>query len=163
MIKKQRDQTLQTEVAKQNAIRANQDKLTAEAEGLAAVMKVKYQKEQEKQAAVTDAEKEKAVASLMRDAAEFTKKKLILEGEGEAEKRKLIMSADGALEKKLEAYKAVQQMWSEAFSKYSGQIVPTTVMGGSVGGGNGATNFMEIMTAKAARDLSLDLSVPGKK
>jgi len=83
------------------------------------------------------------------------RQKLILEGMGEAEKRKLIMSADGALEKKLEAYKAVQQMWADAFAKYQGNIVPTTQMGGG-SSVNGATSFMELMTAKAARDLALD-------
>jgi hypothetical protein len=35
-------------------------------------------------------------------------------------------------------------------------------MGGSFNGQNGATTFMEIMAAKAAKDLSLDMSVPKK-
>lgn len=65
------------------------------------------------------------------------------------------MPADGALEKKLDAYKSVQQMWADAFSKYQGNIVPTTQMGGGPSM-NGATTFMELMTAKAARDLALD-------
>lgn len=156
MIKMQRDQTLQTEIAKQKAIRAAQDALTAEANGKAEVMKAKYERETEKQKAITDAERDTMVAYLGKKSAEYKKQTLILEGQGEAEKRKLVMSADGALAIKLDAYKAVQEMWANAFSKFQGNIVPTTQMGTVSGGGNGATAFMELMTAKAAKDLALE-------
>ena len=47
-------------------------------------------------------------------------------------------------------------MWAEAFKGYGGSLVPSTVMGGGYQG-NAATNFMDIMGVKAARDLALDL------
>ena len=65
------------------------------------------------------------------------------------------MQADGALDKKLEAYKEVQGYWADAFSKYQGSIVPQIQTGGNAG--NGALNFMELMSMKSARDLALDL------
>jgi hypothetical protein len=67
-----------------------------------------------------------------------------------------VMAADGALDKKLAAYQNVQKYWSEAFAKYQGNMVPYYQSGGS-NGGNGGINFMELMGAKAAKDLSLEL------
>ena len=66
------------------------------------------------------------------------------------------MQANGALEQKLAAYKEVQKYWSDAFSKYQGALVPSIVTGGSGTNSNGL-NFMEILTMKAAKDLSLNM------
>jgi regulator of protease activity HflC (stomatin/prohibitin superfamily) len=164
MLKQRRDQSIQTEISKQAAIRADQDKITAERQGQAAVMKVKYQKEQEKQAAVTDAEKEKAVAELNKQAAEFTKQKLILEGEGEAEKRRLIMSADGALKVKVDAIIDINKIWAAAYQACPNRPTPDIIMGGSgpsANGGNAALNFMDIQNARALQALNLDMSTKG--
>lgn len=159
MIARRKQEALETEVRKQEAIRAEQEVITAEKKGLAEATKVKWEKEKEKQAAVTDAEKKRDVAKLDREAAGFTKQKLILEGEGEAAKKRLVMAADGALEMKLKAYVESQRLWSDAFSKYGGNIVPNVQMAGQGGSsGNGMTEFMQIMSAKAAKDLSLDLT-----
>lgn len=158
MLKQRRDQSIQTEISKQAAIRADQDKITAERQGQAAVMKVKYEKEMEKQAAVTDAEKEKAVAELNKQAAEFTKQKLILEGQGEAEKRKLIMSADGALKTKVDAFIEVNKIWAAAYQSCPNRPTPDIVYGaGATGSGNAALDFMNIQNAKALRDLNLNI------
>ena len=66
------------------------------------------------------------------------------------------MQANGALDQKLEAYKTVQKYWADAFSKYPGAIVPMIQTGGN-SSGNGALNFAELMSMKAAKDLALDL------
>jgi hypothetical protein len=91
--------------------------------------------------------------------ADLRKQKDILEGQGIATKKRLIMEADGALDQKLQAYKEVQKYWADAFGAYSGSLVPTFVSGGSGNnGGNAGLNFMELMTAKAQMDLSLNLN-----
>jgi hypothetical protein len=92
--------------------------------------------------------------------AELRKQKDILEGQGIATKKKLIMEADGALDQKLQAYKEVSKYWADAFGAYQGSLVPTFVSGGGGGsnGGNAGLNFMELMTAKAQMDLSLNLN-----
>jgi regulator of protease activity HflC (stomatin/prohibitin superfamily) len=151
--------------------KSEQDSLRIEAEGKASVMASKYEKEQEKVKAVTDAlkdkevaitkgEQQKAVASLERDAAEMNKQRDILLGEGEATRKKLVMAADGALEKKLAAWSEAQKFWADAFSK---RLVPSVVMGDKQGGqDSSASDFMSLMTVKAAKDLSLDMTMSGK-
>jgi hypothetical protein len=124
-------------------------------------MKAKWELEVIKIRAITAAEKERDSAKLMMDAAEYIKQTAILQGQGEAEKRRLILNADGALKVKLEAWLQSQQFWAEAFSKYQGSIVPQIQTGvSSTSGTNGATQFMEMMGMKAAKDLSLDMKVP---
>lgn len=141
------------------AKQAEQRAVTAAKNGEADAATAKWQ--QEKLNATQQASNEQLVrnAELQKKEAEFKKAALILEGEGEAQKRQLIMSADGALDKKLGVYQATQQMWASAFAAYQGALVPSIVTGSS-STGNGGVNFMEMMGAKAARDLSLDLGVP---
>jgi regulator of protease activity HflC (stomatin/prohibitin superfamily) len=158
--KRQQDITMQVQTAMAQTREAEQRKLTSEADGKANVAKALYEKEVQKVQAVTEARQALEVAELGAKEAEQYKRAQILQGEGEAEKRKLVMSADGALDKKLEAWVKSQFYWAEAFGKYNGNIVPTIQSG--TGGGNGAMNFMEIMGAKAAKDLALDLSTRGK-
>jgi hypothetical protein len=161
MINQRKKQSLETEVKKQEAIRAQQFAITAEANGKAEAMKAKWELEVIKIRAITAAEKERDSAKLMMDAAEYIKQTAILQGQGEAEKRRLILNADGALKVKLEAWLQSQQFWAEAFSKYQGSIVPQIQTGvSSTSGTNGATQFMEMMGMKAAKDLSLDMKVP---
>ena len=159
MITRKKKEVLETEVRQQEAIRAEQEAITAEATGKAEAMKIKWSMEKEKQAAVTTAEKLRDVARLEQEAAGYTKQKDILLGQGEAAKKTLVMQADGALELKLKAYVETQKLWSNAFANYGGNIVPVTSMGNGNGtsGGNGMENFMQLVTAKAAKDLSLDL------
>lgn len=146
---------MQVQTAIANAKRAEQEAITTAKQGEADAAKAKWEIEVEKAKMVTQAEAQKAVAELAVKTAELEKQKLILEGEGEAAKKRLVMQANGALEQKLEAYIKTQQYWADAFSKYQGSFVPQFMTGGS--GNANALNFMEIMGAKAARDLSLDL------
>jgi hypothetical protein len=153
-------QAINTSIAE--AKQAEQRAITAAKNGEANAAQAKW--EQEKNNASQQAANEQLVrnAELNRKRAEFDKAALILEGEGEAQKRQLIMSADGALDKKLQTYTEAQRLWADAFKNYQGAIVPSIVSGGG-SQGNGAVNFMEMLGAKAAKDLSLDLSVPSGK
>jgi regulator of protease activity HflC (stomatin/prohibitin superfamily) len=139
-----------------NAKRAEQDAITTEKQGQADAAKAKWQQEVIKARMVTEAEAAKAVAMLAVETADLNKRKSILEGEGEAAKKRLVMQADGALTQKLATYERVQAKWAQAYSDYKGNIVPTYFSGGSRPG-NAGSEFMEIMTAKSARDLGLDL------
>jgi len=85
----------------------------------------------------------------------MTKQQQILLGQGEAERKKLVMVADGALTQKLDAYVSTQKVWAEAFAK---RAVPSMIMGGGAQQDTQAQEFMSLMTAKAAKDLALDLA-----
>ena len=158
-ISDQQSNFMAVQTAKSKALQAEQDALTAAKNGEAAAAVAKWKQEVDKATEVTRAEKERDVAALGVKTAELNRQKLILEGQGEATKRQLIMSADGALDKKLAAYIEVQKYWADGFAKHEGQLVPTMQWGGGSGvGGNAGTQFMDLMSAKAARDLSLDLN-----
>lgn len=156
-IASQQKATMQIQLALVKAKEAEQRALTVEKEGEADAAKAKWEQEVEKARLVTQAETRNKQAELDVKTAELYKRKQILDGEGEAAKRKLIMTADGALDKKLEAYVEVQKLWSEAFAKHQGPLVPTFMNGGNGGTQNAGNQFMELMNAKAMRDLSLDL------
>jgi regulator of protease activity HflC (stomatin/prohibitin superfamily) len=152
--------TTQVQISQANARRAEQDAITTAKQGEANAAKAKWEQETINAKEIALAEKNKQVAILAAQQAEAYKQQQILEGQGDAEKKRLVINADGALTQKLETYKEVQSAWADAFAKYQGNIVPNTVFGGGSGAGaNGAQTFMEIMTAKAAKDLNLDLSV----
>ena len=175
-----REATMAIITAKAQAEQAKQEAITAEEKGKAAVIKAKYEKEVEKQKAVTDAEKIKQVAVIKAsqnvDVAEQEKleaeqKKLgaieykqeqILRGQGDAEYKKLVMSADGALAQKLEAWIQVNRNYAESIGKQ--KWVPEIQMGASTGGqSNAAHDLLNLLLAKTARDVNLDMSIPGEK
>ncbi len=165
-IKTQRDAMMKTVTARAEAQKAEQDAITIEAKGKASVMQAKYTAEVEKESAVVSAQREKEVAELAaqrqlevakleKEAAEQTKQKDILLGQGEAERKRLVLAADGALAQKLAAYERVQATWAKAFAE---RKVPTMVMGaGESGTDSDVKDFMSLMTAKAAKDMSLSL------
>ena len=119
----------------------------------------------QKQVGETNAQREVEVAKLQRDAAEANKQKNILDGQGESEKKRMIMEADGALKQKLDAYIEVNRLYADAIAKYQGHWVPSVVMGPSnqSGSTNGAQSLIDMLTAKTAKDLALDLEVKGQK
>ncbi len=168
-IKTQRDAMMKTVTARAEAQKAEQDKITAEAKGKAAVMTAKYAAEVEKQTAVVNAEREKAVAELQaqkelevakldRQEAEQFKAAEVLRGQGEAERKRLVLAADGALAQKLQTYERVQAKWADAFAN---RKVPTTVFGSGQGGAGSDSDvqaLLQLLTVKTASDLSLDTS-----
>lgn len=155
-IQQQQQMTMAVQTAMAEAKKAEQQAITAEANGKASAMTAKWEQEAVKARAVTVAEKVRDSSKLMAEAAEFVKREQTLLGEGEGARKRAAMIANGALEQKLEAYVQVNEMWADAFSKYQGSITPQIQSGGGASG-NGAVNFMEIMGIKAARDLSLDM------
>lgn len=163
-IKQQQELVMKVQTAVASAKEAEQRAITAAKEGEAAATEAKWAQEKIKAQQVTEAQQKLEVATLAAKAAEQTKRADILLGEGQATRKRLVMQADGALDPKLEAYKAVNFKYAEEFGKYQGNWVPGMVMGGGSGSSiNGATSLIELLSAKTARDLSLDMSMSGKK
>lgn len=173
-IQQQQKLTMDVQTSLAELRKAEQRKLTAEQQGMANATEEKWKQEaikaqqvtlaeQVKEVAITKAEQERQVADLAKQAAEFTRQQNILLGEGESIRKKLVLQADGALEQKLATWLKANEAYAKAISSYSGNWVPTFVMAGGANqtaGVNGAQELIGLLTAKTARDLSLDLSVP---
>lgn len=152
---------MEVQISMAQAKQAEQRALTVAKEGEATAAKAKWDQEAIKAKAVTEAEQQRDVAKLQKDAAEYNKQKNILEGEGEAKKKQLVMEADGALSIKLATYEKVM---GHAFAEFGKQKwVPEIQMGsGGVSGGS-AMDMINLLTAKTAKDLGLDMTMKGKK
>ncbi len=160
------DATTKLAISKQNLMTAQQEMLTSKAQGEKELVDIEYQQKQnqtklvvEAQTKVLVAEQDKQQQLIAWQGSILEAKKIKELANAEAYAKKAIMVADGALDKKLATYEKVQTEWAKAFGVYTGDIVPTYMMGGGPisGGYNGAANFMDIMTAKAAKDLMLDI------
>ncbi len=163
MLAKKIDASTKASVAKQELLTAQQQQLTAKAKGEQKLVEIEYQQKQEQTKQVVAAQTKVEVAKqdmeqqrIAAQAADLEARKIKTLADAEAYAKQRVMAADGALDKKLAAYQNVQKYWSEAFAKYQGNMVPYYQSGGS-NGGNGGINFMELMGAKAAKDLSLEL------
>ena len=66
---------------------------------------------------------------------------------------------EGIIYAKLAAYVEVSKAYATAMGEYQGAWVPSVVMGNSGAGGNGAAALVEMLTAKTARELGVDMSV----
>lgn len=174
-IRQQQQATMQVQIAVVEAKRAEQEALTSIKQGEANAAKAKWEQEAIKARAVTEAEQKKAVAELdahqklevarldAQAAGQF-KQAETLRGEGEAARRRSVMEADGALSVKLEAWAQVNRLYAEAIAKHHGQWVPLVVMGGHGGATtNGATQLIDLLMAKTAKELALDLSMPASQ
>lgn len=156
-IKDQQALTMQVQTSIAQAKQAEQRVITVAKEGEAEAAKAKWEQEVLKARAVTEAEQKREVAKLDRDAAEFTKQKLILEGQGEAEKRRAIMSADGALDKKLDAWVKSNANYAAAIMQSKHPLTPSVVMGGTgANGGNVGLSLADMLMVKTAKELGLD-------
>lgn len=151
------------QIAQANALKAEQDAITAEKQGQAEAAKAKWAQEAIKAQKITEAEQFLEVATLEAKQAEQYKNKQILEGQGNAEKKRLEMEANGALDQKLEAYVSIQKAYAEAIGNYKGAWVPQIVTGG-VGSqaASGAQQMIDLLSVKAAKDLGIDMSIQGK-
>ena len=149
------------QIAQANALKAEQEAITATKQGEALAAKAKWEQEVIKAQKVTEAQQKLEVAQLEAQAAEQYKRRQILEGEGEAQKKQLIMGADGALDKKLEAYVQIQKAYAAAIENYRGNWVPSYVTGGSAVAGSGAQQMIDLLSVKAAKDLGLDMAIQG--
>jgi hypothetical protein len=162
MLAKKIDASTRASVAKQELLTAQQQQLTAKAKGEQKLVEIEYQQKQEQTKQVVAAATKVEVAKqdmeqqrIQAQAAELEARKIKTLADAQAYAKRTEIQANGALEQKLAVYKEVQKYWADAFSKYQGNVVPTFQTGN--GSGNGGLNFMEVMGAKAARDLSLDL------
>ncbi|MFH0824432.1 MAG: SPFH domain-containing protein [Pseudomonadota bacterium] len=138
-IEKQQQAYMDIQTAIANAQKAEQDKLTAEAEGKAKVARARYEQEtvkaqevvkaqkdrevadmraqQDKQVAEMRGQQELAVASLNAQAAQQKKQAAILEAQGEAEAKRLNRDADNYEALKIQASVDIHKAWAEAYSK----------------------------------------------
>ena len=162
-IKTQQEATMAVQTAKAEALKAEQDAIKAEKEGQAAAAKSKWEQEVIKAKMVTEAEQKRDVAKLDEAAAAHEKQANILRGQGEAERKRLVMNADGALDKKLKAIVEINRAYAQAIQEYDGNWVPLTVFGSGSGAesvaGGGAQQLIQLLTAKTATDLGIDMSV----
>lgn len=157
------DAVTKSSISKQELMTAQQQTLTAKAKGEQALVEIEYQQKQEQTRQVVEAETKVKVAEqdklqqkIAYEASVLEAKKIKELADAQAYARMKIMKADGALEMKLKAQVEVQKVWADAFSKYTGAVVPQFQTGGGQAA-NGAINFMDIMTAKTAKDFALDL------
>jgi hypothetical protein len=158
------DAVTKSSISKQELMTAQQQTLTAKAKGEQALVEIEYQQKQEQTKQVVEAETRVKVAEqdklqqkIAYEAAILEAKKIKELADAQAYSRSRIMQADGALEMKLKAQIEVQKAWADAFSKYTGAVVPQFQTGGGGVASNGALNFMEIMTAKTAKDFAIEL------
>ena len=81
--------------------------------------------------------------------------------DAQAYERKALMNADGALQMKLDAYKEVNKYYASALKDKN--LVPQIVIGK---GGEGATNssmdLINLLLAKTAKELSIDIKTQKK-
>ena len=153
-------------VSKQNLITAQQEELTAAAEGRKRLVEIEYEQKQEQTTQLVQAEtsvklagKDQEKQKIALQAAKLEAQKIKALADAQAYAKQKMMAADGALEMKLETYEQVQQMWANAFQNYKGDLVPKIQSGSNGTKGNAGLDFMEVMGAKAAMDLSMDLDV----
>ncbi|CAN5220555.1 SPFH domain-containing protein [soil metagenome] len=162
------DAVTKSSISKQELMTAQQQTLTAKAKGEQALVEIEYQQKQEQTKQVVEAETKVKVAEqdklqqkIAYEGAILEAKKIKEMADAQAYARSRIMQADGALEMKLNAQVEVQKAWADAFSKYTGAIVPQFQTGGGPTTGNGALTFMDIITAKTAKDFALDMRTKG--
>lgn len=152
----------QVQNARANALRAEQDAITAAKQGEADAAKAKWEQEVIKAKLVTEAQQKLEVAQLATKEAEQFKQAEILKGQGEAERKRLVMAADGALDPKLKAYIEVNAKYAESIANYKGNWVPGVVMGEGGKGGNGAQDMINLLSVKTAKELGLDMTMKSK-
>jgi hypothetical protein len=157
------DAATKSAISKQELMTAQQQTLTAKAKGEQALVEIEYQQKQDQTKQVVEAETKVKVAEqnklqqkIAYEGAILEAKKIKELADAEAYAKSRMMQADGALEMKLKAQVEVQRVWADAFSKYQGAVVPQFQTGGGATT-NCALSFMEIMTAKTAKDFALDL------
>lgn len=157
------DAVTKSSISKQELMTAQQQTLTAKAKGEQALVEIEYQQKQEQTKQVVEAETKVKVAEQDKLQQKIAYETALLEARRRqaiadvtAYEKRTVMQADGALEMKLKAQIEVQKAWADAFSKYQGNVVPQFQTGGGQTG-NGALNFMDVMTAKTARDFALEL------
>ncbi len=177
MLGQQRDAAAKASVERQNAQTAEFSKQRIIAEGEAQKSTIQVEKEKAQvearitaetaqKVAIIEAETLRAQASknvetqrLALEAAKLEAQKKIELATAEGNAKRLLQAANGSLEAKLAAWKEVNVAYANAFGARG--VVPQIVMGGSSGSGNQAAELINLLTAKTAKDLALDMSEKG--
>lgn len=164
MLAKKIESATRASVSKQEAITAQQQAISAKAEGERNLITIEYEQKQEQTRQVVQAEtlvklaeQDKQKQRIAAEAAELEARKVKTLADAEAYAKAKVMAADGALDKKLEAYKYVMAEGFKAISDYKGAWVPSIISGNAGAGNNAAFNMMEMLSIKAMKDLSLDM------
>lgn len=164
------DAATKTAISRQDLMKAQQQALTAKAEGEKKLVEIEYEQKQEQTKQVVAAETKVEVAKqtklekqLNYEASLIEVKERQAKADVTAYEKRTVIQADGALAQKLDAWKFSEEKKWEAFGKFQGSIVPQIQTGSGGNGSNNALNFMELMSAKAAKELALDLKVDKKK
>jgi hypothetical protein len=165
-IKQQQEAIMAVQQAIVNAKKAEQDTLTVEQQGKAEAAKAKWAQEVEKATAVTSAEKDKAVAvtqatkdkevaALALETAKLAAQQTVTTARADADAKRLQVTANNNLQDRLEAYVTVAKAQAAAIGAQ--RQTPDVVMGGNGGGStSGTQQVMDVLAAKAARDLSIN-------
>jgi SPFH domain/Band 7 family protein len=148
---------VQTAIAE--ARKAEQRSITVEQQGRADAAKAKWDQEVIKAREVTAAEAALAVQTLGNQTAEQYRQATLKRAEADAGARKQLMQADGALSQKLDAWVKVNGAYADAVKNYKGNWVPGVVTGGGGNGNqNAATDLIDLLRAKTAKELSLEFN-----
>lgn len=161
-IKQQQQAIMAVQQAMVDAKKAEQAAITVAKQGEAEAAKAKWAQEvikatemtkaqQEKDVATLQAEKNKAVAALALETAKLDAQTTVTTAKAESDAKKLAIMADNALQARLDTYTKVELAWAAAFGNQ--RQTPDISLGGSSSSGN--TQFMDVMTARAARDLNV--------
>lgn len=158
-----REALMQTIAARARAEKAQQDRLTAEAEGQKNVAVAHYAALEVKEREIVNAERKVEVARQDKLAAREYKEAKYLRAAADAEYARKQIQADGALDRKLKAIIEIQRNWAAAVQNSGQPWVPRIVIGGNGKGGgsvSGAQDLIDLLVGKTANDLSLNLSIP---
>jgi len=165
-IKQQQQAIMAVQQAIVNAKKAEQDTLTVEQQGKAEAAKAKWAQEvqkatavtaaeQDKEVAVTQAQRDKEVAALALQTAKLNAEATITSAKADADAKRLQVAANNQLELRLDTYKEVAIAQAQAIGNQ--RQTPDISMGGSGGGASGTAAVMDILAAKAARDLGVTI------
>lgn len=165
-IQQQQDIIMAVQTAQANSRKADQDALTAEAQGRAKAATATWDQKAKAATATTAAQQALDVATLDAKSAEQEKAAAISRGQGASEARKLLLAADNALTQRLDAWKYGQQVWADAFSKYKGPALVPSVVTGGAGNANAGLTPQDIMNGIGVRQyqqLALDANMAPEK
>lgn len=159
-IKQQQALAMRVQTSVAEAKQAEQEAITVAKQGEAKAASAKWEQEALKAQAVTKAEQERDVAKLNAEQQAFYKTAETLRGQGDAAYKAAVTQANNNVEIKIAAWEKVNLAYAEAMK--GSQWVPTWVNGGGTGNySSGAANLIELMTAKSAADLGINVK-PGK-
>lgn len=171
------DATSKTSISKQELMKAQQEAMTAEAQGKKVLVETEYKELQNQKTQVIQAEtsvklkeqevrlqeQEKLKEKASYEASLFIAKRTKELAEAEAYAKKAVMVADGALEVKLKALVEINKNYADAIGKQP--LVPSIMFGGSGANGHGtpaSTDLINMLMIKTAKDLSVDLGTAKK-